>query len=480
MKCAFALGVTAAFLSPLIDAAALEKRNDRQPRAVGLPIKREPVADPIEADRTRMRKRDTLEATLDNQQSLYFANITIGTPAQRLRVHIDTGSSDLWVNSDSSTICTGTDKMPGQCAESGTYSANSSSTYKYVRSNFNITYMDLSGASGDYVTDNMMIAGAEIKDLQFGVGYRSSSAEAVMGIGYVTNEVQVANLGLKAYNNVPAALASQEIISSNAYSLWLNDLDSNSGSILFGGADTERFTGALQTLPVQKTNTGYTDFLITLTGLSLGGKTLVEKQAQAVLLDSGSSLTYLPNAMANAIYEAIGAQYDSAQSAAFVPCSMRSINSTLDFTFTSPTISVPLDELILDIPERNGQASTFPGGAPACLFGIAPSGVTVPVLGDTFLRSAYVIYDLDNNEISLAQTKFNATGSNIVDFGGGKYASGIATAVANPVFATAGVGKSGPNKGSDDEEGSAWRSGIAVSPLAVALCGVAAFFTGYM
>ncbi|KFY41100.1 hypothetical protein V494_03205 [Pseudogymnoascus sp. VKM F-4513 (FW-928)] len=478
MRCSFAFGVTAAFLSPLIDAAALEKQNDSPPRAVGLSIKREPAVDPIEADRTRMRKRDTLEATLDNLQSLYFANITLGTPAQQIRVHIDTGSSDLWVNSAGSEICTGTDKVPGECAESGTYSANSSSTYKYIQSNFNISYMDGSGAAGDYVSDKMTISGSEIKDLQFGVGYNSTSAEAVLGLGYVSNEVQAANLGLKAYDNVPAALAAQGVIPSNAYSLWLNDLDANSGNILFGGVDTERFTGTLETLPVQKTSAGYTDFLITLTGLSLGGKTLIEKQAQAVLLDSGSSLTYLPNAMTNAIYEAISAQYDSSQGAAFVPCSMRSINSTLDFTFTSPNISVPLDELILDIPGTDGEPSLFPGGAPACLFGIVPSGVSVPVLGDTFLRSAYVVYDLENNEISLAQTKFNATGSNIVELGNGKHAGGIATAVANPASATAGVGKSGHGKDTD-EEGAA-ETGMTVSPVAAGLCGVAVLFIAFL
>lgn len=411
------------------------------------------------------------------EQSLYFANITLGTPAQHLRVHIDTGSSDLWVNSAGSKICTGTDTVPGECEESGTYSANSSSTYKYIQSNFNITYMDGSGAAGDYVSDLMMIANAGIKDLQFGVGYQSSSAEAVLGLGYVSNEVQVANLGLKAYNNVPAALAAQGSIPSNAYSLWLNDLDSHSGNILFGGVDTERFTGTLETLPVQKTSAGYTDFLITLTSLSLGGKTLIEKQAQAVLLDSGSSLTYLPNAMTNAIYVAIDAQYDSTQGAAFVPCSMRSINETLDFTFTSPTISVPLDELILDIPKTNNQTTVFPGGEPACLFGIAPSGVTVPVLGDTFLRSAYVVYDLGNNEISLAQTKFNATKSNIVELSAGKDAAGIATAVANPVVATAGVGKSAQGKSSDE---SAAKKSMRVSLVTAGLCGVAAMFTGLM
>src|SRR5690349_1855836 len=171
----------------------------------------------------------------------------------------------MWVNAVTSIICTDKETTLGQCDESGTYSANSSSTYKYVGSNFNISYVDGSGASGDYATDTMMIAGATIQDFQFGIGYHSTSPEAVLGIGYVDNESQVSRYKLKPYNNFPAALAAQGTIASNAYSLWLNNLDSHVGSILFGGVDTKRFKGALEILPVQKQNGGYTDFLITLT-----------------------------------------------------------------------------------------------------------------------------------------------------------------------------------------------------------------------
>jgi hypothetical protein len=35
------------------------------------------------------------------------------------------------------------------------------------------------------------------------------------------------------------------------------------------------------------------------------------------------------------------------------------------------------------------------------------------LLGDTFLRSAYVVYDLDNNEIAMAQANLNSTDTNV-------------------------------------------------------------------
>lgn len=72
--------------------------------------------------------------------------------------------------------------------------------------------------------------------------------------------------------------------------------------------------------------------------------------------------------------------------------------------------------------------------------GISDAAGSTAVLGDTFLRSAYVVYDLQNNQISLAQTDFNATSSNVVEI----TASGVpgATMVASPV-STLGVSTSG-------------------------------------
>ncbi|KAH8774237.1 hypothetical protein BGZ57DRAFT_725560, partial [Hyaloscypha finlandica] len=38
------------------------------------------------------------------------------------------------------------------------------------------------------------------------------------------------------------------------------------------------------------------------------------------------------------------------------------------------------------------------------------------ILGDMFLRSAYVVYGLESNSIGSAQTVFNSTTSNVVEF----------------------------------------------------------------
>jgi hypothetical protein len=377
------------------------------------------------------------------QQTLYFANATLGTPAQTQRLHIDTGSSDLWVNTPKSTLCQGRTRP---CLLAGTYSANDSSTYEYVGSYFNISYVDGSGATGDYVSDSFTLGSTSLSRLQFGVGYTSSSAEGILGIGYEVNEVQVGRAGLEKYNNLPGQLVADGSIASPAYSLWLNDLDASTGSILFGGIDTEKFEGELATLPIQAQGGIFSEFLVTLTSVSLGGTVIASNQAQAVLLDTGSSLTYLPDQITEAIFEQVGAQYDSTEQTAFVPCSIASNTSTLDFTFSSPTIRVPMDELVIQVTSTNGRPLTFSDGTRACVFGIAPAGGSTAVLGDTFIRSAYLVYDLANNEISIAQTTFNATASNILEITTGSAAVPSATDVANPVAASQGV-NAGPIAG---------------------------------
>ena len=376
--------------------------------------------------------------------------MSLGTPAQNLRLHIDTGSSDLWANVNSSEICA---YRGNPCSGGGTYDANSSSTYKFVNSDFNVSYIDGSGAAGDYATDTLSIGGQTLTSLQFGIGYQSTSEDGILGIGYTADEAQVNTASLKSYANLPQAMANAGLIKSNAYSLWLDDLQANTGSIIFGGVDTDKYTGQLQTLPIQKEFNEYAELIITLSSMSINNGSKVQKLntdlPTAVILDSGSSLTYLPNDLTSAIYSALDAEYSQQDGAAFVNCGLANENITLDFTFTSPTISIPMSELVLSVSsveegredpdsDDNDEGSFSSGGNidNICLFGIAPAEGSTSVLGDTFLRSAYVVYDLANNEISLAQTNFNSTTSHVVEIGSGSASVPDATPVSSAIEAS--------------------------------------------
>ncbi|KAI9826827.1 MAG: hypothetical protein M1832_005766 [Thelocarpon impressellum] len=427
--CGLALGA----LALGTQAIHLLERRGAEPAVIPMDIQRTLVSDPVDRDRLRRRAK-TVTQTLDNLQSLYFANCSLGTPPQQFRFHLDTGSSDLWANAASSRLCRGRTEP---CEESGTYSANKSSSYKYVNSRFNISYADGSGAAGDYATETINLGGASIKDLQFGIGYLSSSSQGVLGIGYTNHEAQVILDNAPEYPNLPALMVSNGLIQSPSYSLWLNDLDASTGLVLFGGVNTDKYIGDLSTLPIQieEGSTKAEEFFITLTGVKLGDKVLGGgARTDPVLLDSGASLVYLPNDLAVDIYNQVGASFDLAQGVATVPCSLANKNGTLDFSFTNPTISVPFNELVLPGASPSGFFSAG-SGEQSCTFGIMPAGDSNAVMGDVFLRSAYVVYDMGNNEISLAQTNFNSTTDNVVEIGKGPDAVPNASGVANPVTA---------------------------------------------
>lgn len=95
------------------------------------------------------------------------------------------------------------------------------------------------------------------------------------------------------------------------------------------------------------------------------------------------------------------------------------------------------------------------------------------MLGDTFLRSAYVVYDLENNQISLAATNFNATGTNVQEIGSSvPGATDVPNAVATAEVATGGGRLGGVPSGVSAAAG---RSGLLPGALliTVGMVGVA-------
>ncbi|KAL8963730.1 MAG: hypothetical protein Q9193_000036 [Seirophora villosa] len=119
----------------------------------------------------------------------YFANVSLGTPAQTLRLQIDTESSDMRVHSASIPECQG----PGSinCSCSGTFDINAFSTYTYLNSDFKIWYQDSHNSHGDYALETVSIGGQQLNDVQFGIGYNTVSRlgiRRILGIGHRSDE----------------------------------------------------------------------------------------------------------------------------------------------------------------------------------------------------------------------------------------------------------------------------------------------------
>jgi hypothetical protein len=215
-------------------------------------------------------------------------------------------------------------------------------------------------------------------------------------------------------------------INSAAYSLWLNDLQATTGSILFGGIDTAKYSGDLISIKVYPDSQGgrTTSFTVAFTSLSATSSSGTDQltpanYATAAILDSGTTITLLPDDIATSIFEELGATVSQQLGAVVVPCALAENSGTINYGFGGtggPTIKVAVSQLVLPLTLTNGRTPTYTNGQAACQLGIQAAGDLPVLFGDTFLRSAYVVYDLENNRIALAQTDFNSTSSNVVSF----------------------------------------------------------------
>lgn len=376
-----------------------------------------------------LSKRQTVQSTLGNavQAGLYFANVSIGTPAQLLQVQIDTGSSDVWAPSSSAELCLEGETSTSDGCPGGSFDAGQSTTFKDVEPNgFNISYVDGTGSVGDYFEDTFSIGGATVKNFQMGLALDTTIGVGIMGVGYNTSEANIETGNGTVYPNLPEALVNAGLIHTNAYSLWLDDLASSTGSILFGGIDTAKYTGGLVSIPVYPSagDSVITSFTVAFTSLgatsSSGSDQLTPSDyAEAAILDSGTTITLLPDGLAAVVFEELGATVSEELGVVVVPCTLANNSGTLNYGFggsDGPTIKVSMSQLVLPLTTSSGRTPRYSDGTAACQLGIQAAGELPVLFGDTFLRSAYVVYDLINNRIALAQTDFTATDSKIVSF----------------------------------------------------------------
>ncbi|ANB11091.1 Yps1p [Sugiyamaella lignohabitans] len=328
------------------------------------------------------KRSSSYETPLGNDIFAYVISFEVGTPPQPIEAAIDTGSADLWIYTTES-------------GQTFPFDTSSSSTYQVLNDDFQINYVSGS-ASGDWAIDTVNVAGASLTNQQFGSVSVNQNMGCVFGIGYQATEYTDTK-----YTNIPQNLVDQGYTAHNAYSLYLDDIDAGEGAILFGAVDSDKYSGQLYTVPI----TSSSSLQVTVSGVtgdngdSLGGEV-------TAVLDSGTSLTYLPQDTADSIANYLGATFDSSLGAYLlsdVP------TSSITYSFSGALVTVPGSELAIpssDFGFSNTQPYTlsiFPNSESA----------DITLLGQSFLRSAYVVYDLDSNQISIAQSSWNSDSSNI-------------------------------------------------------------------
>ncbi|CAE6519191.1 unnamed protein product [Rhizoctonia solani] len=109
------------------------------------------------------------------------------------------------------------------------------------------------------------------------------------------------------------------------------------------------------------------------------------------VLDTGFSLPQIPQQIAAAIYEPMGGLFDQGSGQYIVPCEAQ---ANLTLYIGGYTIPIhPLDLSLVDVATANNQNRTVCYGAFQPWQSQAGGGLVDLILGDSFLRNTYTVYD---------------------------------------------------------------------------------------
>lgn len=334
----------------------------------------------------------------------------VGMPAQKFTLHVDTGSSEIWVNSVASSYCQHVDIG---CRLNGAYDESASTSKAVINHDFRIGYVGGNHASGDFLTDTIYIAGQYLDSVQFGLAFDSSS-DGILGLGYSSGQQKAFDEGKDPYPTMFDIMVRKNMINLKAFSMWLDD--PKDGHILYGHIDTTRFHGQLVTVPVVISDTqSLWLFTINLMDVQLSDKANPMKLPLdtfpvPVVLDSGATGTQLPVNLVKEIHRVLQINEPGTLNNGLISCSLMQSDLTLDFTFGTPakpamiTIPIPMSAIFRPF-----------GFDSLCRIQITPDENNLYNLGINFLSEAYIVYDMTNNQISMAPVKKGVRDTNIIE-----------------------------------------------------------------
>jgi len=289
-------------------------------------------------------------------------------------VVFDTGSANLWIPS---VLCTDVG-----CQGKDTYNSSQSSTFVSNGESISIQY-GTGSMSGILDQDTVTIAGVSLTSIIFGEAqsladfFSGQPLDGILGMGYAT-------IAADGVTPVFDAWIAQTGISP-IFSVYLDSSNGDTNSeIVFGGVDPRYDAGDIQYVPV--TQQGY--WQINLAAINVNGQDVSGCGGScAAIIDTGTSLIVGPQGI-NPLIANLTVNPD---------CSNINSLPVISFSLGDPnnpvTLKLPPSVYVL---QSQGQ----------CQLGIQESdGLPVWILGDTFIRNYYVLFDKGQNQVGFAELK---------------------------------------------------------------------------
>ncbi|XP_047256346.1 aspartic proteinase 36 isoform X2 [Capsicum annuum] len=253
--------------------------------------------------------------------ALYYTKLTIGTPSKDYHVQVDTGSDILWVN------CAGCARCPSKSSlgiDLMLYDLKASATGKTVSCDqdfctamfnapysecrvgsaceYQVTYGDGSSTSGyfvkDYIHFDQVSGDLQTTSINGSIAFGCSSSQS----GELGSSTQAVD-GIIGFGQANSSLISQLAVSGKVKKVFSHCLDGSNGGGIF--AIGQVVQPKVKSTPLVPNEPHYN---VVMKGIEVNGEplniptTIFDAGSnRGTIIDSGTTLAYLPNKVYNAL-----------------------------------------------------------------------------------------------------------------------------------------------------------------------------------
>ncbi|KAB8294896.1 hypothetical protein EYC80_006855 [Monilinia laxa] len=340
------------------------------------------------------------EVPAEDQQndSEYLCPVQIGTPPQTLLLDFDTGSSDLWVWStelSKSITAKATGHTIFDPAKSSTFKASKTSKWK-------ISYGDSSSASGTVGTDTVTLGGLAIENqavelaTELSTQFAEGAGDGLLGLAWgsintVTPEpVATPVENMISQKDIPS---DAELFTANLGS-WRDAEDPDKGASFYTFGYIDKDVVGTQEIYYTPVDNSQGFWMFDSVSATVNGKSIAQSGNKAIA-DTGTTLALVSDETCQAIYDAIpGSTYDNEQQG---------------YTFPSNTTADQLPVVTFAVGGKQFAVQKEDLGFADAGNGMVYGGIqsrgsmTFDILGDTFLKGIYAIFDQGNTQFGAVQ-----------------------------------------------------------------------------
>lgn len=338
----------------------------------------------------------------------YTAQVTAS--GQTFVMQIDTGSTTAAVAATGCTGCTGVSPLYTPASSAKATGQQASSKYEDGSGWSGPVYADTVGLGNGSPSVSLDLAEITNATGQFFSG--QNDYQGILGLGPSQNAVT----GTTGY--MPAVMSAGV---ANIFAFELCDnTGANAGTMWLGGDGAPASPLVYTPLLAISDNNPY--YAINVDGMSLGGTSIVTNASATFaqpVLDTGTSLFYVPTSVFNAFEKALEASSGFktlfgtktfATTGSAAGCVTDASVTDAQVESTLPTITLSLPNVTSGQPDVTIEASALDtylsdgGGGQYCL-AIQDGGTQDPsTFGDAFLQAFVTVVDLGGNRVGFAKT----------------------------------------------------------------------------